>query len=115
MRQQYPHLFRSASVSSPFTLNFFLTINASLETNFFLLSRNARSFSKTWKTRSLICSLLYPLLRMIHYLLMKSLRLYKRRPRSPRYVCFGMLHVLESEAQDTEDRVEAVNLKVEKV
>ncbi|KAB2096758.1 hypothetical protein ERO13_A01G131222v2 [Gossypium hirsutum] len=25
------------------------------------------------------------------------------------------LHVLESEAQDTEDRVEAVNLKVEKV
>lgn len=26
-----------------------------------------------------------------------------------------MLHVLESEAQDTEDRVEAVNLKVEKV
>ncbi|KAG4181069.1 hypothetical protein ERO13_A10G203901v2 [Gossypium hirsutum] len=110
MRQQYPHLFRSASVSSPFTLNFFLTINASLETNFFLLSRNARSFSKTWKTRSLICSLLYPLLRMIHYLLMKSLRLYKRR-----YVCFGMLHVLESEAQDTEDRVEAVNLKVEKV
>ncbi|KAG4208836.1 hypothetical protein ERO13_A03G157850v2, partial [Gossypium hirsutum] len=76
----------SSSVSSPFTLNFFLTINASLETNFFLLSRNARSFSKTWKTRSLICSLLYPLLRMIHYLLMKSLRLYNRR-----YVCFGML------------------------
>ncbi|PPR81910.1 hypothetical protein GOBAR_AA38806 [Gossypium barbadense] len=39
----------------------------------------------------------------------ESLRLYKRRKNN------FELHVLESEAQDTEDRVEAVNLKVEKM
>ncbi|TYI07690.1 hypothetical protein ES332_A10G244000v1 [Gossypium tomentosum] len=44
----------------------------------------------------------------------EKLKALQEEVRFKWYVCFGMLHVLESEAQDTEDRVEAVNLKVEK-
>ncbi|XP_038998677.1 uncharacterized protein LOC120123966 [Hibiscus syriacus] len=83
-----------------------------------IILRNARNPWRTWQSKSLVCSLLYPILRITHYLLNERTKALEEEVHClwavSRKNNFD-LHILESKAQDTEDRLEVDTSQVEKM